>query len=335
MRNPSSLVTGRKAFTLVELLVVIAIIGILIGMLLPAVQQVREAARRSQCQNNLKQWTLAIHNFESAQMKIPFGATSHRGPTLPKETWRQTWVMHLWPFIEQNSLAGLSDYQQHFYLAPNTIFFSLDGTTGQHVSAYLCPSDNGSIDQNDPASRYQRTRGNYVVNWGNAAYPGPGGSRSNFAAFVEPVDGLAPFHHVDTNTKRRKLPGEVSLGSFFDGTSNTLMMSEYLIPLSPADNDWRGDIHNDDGCFRFHTLTTPNTSAPDLIVNGRFQNTGDPLMPAAVGTQQRNAARSRHAGGVNASRGDGSVSFVSSNVSLVVWQAMGTMDGGETVSIDD
>lgn len=311
---------GVKGFTLVELLVVIAIIGILVGLLLPAVQAAREAARRMQCTNNLKQWGLSFHNFESARKQFPKGSSN--GGTLK----RQTFVMYLWPYIEQNNLASLTNYAEHFYLPPNTIPRAaaagngLTGTTGRRVPAYLCPSDNGTIDQDDHPN-YQRTRGNYVINWGNSWY----------GQNPQPA-GLAPFYHLNGN---RSTPGVTKFGNITDGTSNTLMMSEYLMAKSRQDNDWRGDIHNDDGVFRFHTLLTPNTSSPDIISNGWFQVTGDPAMPAAAGAQQRNAARSRHTGGVNASLFDGSVRFVSNSIALAVWQAMGSASGGEVVEIPD
>jgi prepilin-type processing-associated H-X9-DG protein len=80
---------------------------------------------------------------------------------------------------------------------------------------------------------------------------------------------------------------------------------------------------------------TPNTKSPDIIANGWFQVTNDPAMPAAAGSQQRNAARSRHTGGVNAGRCDGSISFVSENIATVVWQAMGSMNGGEVVEMPE
>jgi prepilin-type N-terminal cleavage/methylation domain-containing protein/prepilin-type processing-associated H-X9-DG protein len=320
---------NRQAFTLVELLVVIAIIGILVGLLLPAVQAAREAARRMQCSNNLKQWALSFHNFESARKQFPLGATGTSPATFVPRTWRQTWVMYLWPYMEQNNLASISDYRLAFHVPPNTIFFTLNGSTGRRVPAYLCPSDNGTIDQNNAASQHQRTRGNYVVNWGNATYPSSAAAAQD--AFVAPI-GLAPFsltHRAD----RRFRPGKTTFGSISDGTSNTLLLSEGLLAKNDADVDWRGDIHNDDGIFKFHTITTPNTSSPDLIA--RFLPTGDPAMPVAAAAQQRNAARSRHTGGVNFARCDGSVSFASNNVALSVWMAMGSMNGGEVETLSE
>jgi prepilin-type processing-associated H-X9-DG protein len=130
----------------------------------------------------------------------------------------------------------------------------------------------------------------------------------------------------------RSKPGIVQMTSITDGTSNTLMLSEYLIAKSANDNDWRGDIHNDDGFFRFHTLLTPNSTAPDLIASGWFQNANDPLMPANTAgssTQQKNAARSRHTGGVNAAMCDGSIRFFRNSIALNTWMAMGSMNGSE------
>ncbi|MCI0380916.1 MAG: DUF1559 domain-containing protein [Gemmataceae bacterium] len=308
-RPPNS----RRAFTLIELLVVIAIISILIGLLLPAVQKVREAAARTQCSNHLKQWSLALHNYHDVYKKFPLGSRS--GP-------RQSWVMHVWPFVEQDNVQKVIPKidSQHFYLPPATIPGTLNGATGAKVPLYYCPSDGGSDLTDHPL--YQRRRGNYVVNWGNARY----------GQNPQPV-AAAPFWHLNGN---RNTPATVKMAFIIDGTANTLMMSETLMAKSIQDNDWRGDIQNDDGHFRFQTLLTPNTTAPDIIQNGWFQNTGDPAMPAVAGARnaQVAAARSRHTGGVNASLCDGSVRFVSNSISLRTWQALGTMNGGEVIGND-
>jgi len=295
----------RRGFTLVELLVVIAIIAMLVTLLLPAVQAAREAARRAQCVNHLKQWALAMHLHHDTKGQLPIG--SRNNP-------RQTWVMYMWAFIEEHPLDSQNEIDQHFYLPPGTIGGTLDGLTGQYVSLYYCPSDLGA-DQTQ--GNYQRRRGNYVVNWGNSTY----------GQVNEPA-GKAPFSHIGGS---RSNPRITPFKKITDGTSKTLLMSEVLKAWSQDDNDWRGDIQNDDGVFRFHTLLTPNTTAPDIIQNGWFQDTGDPKMPAVAGsrTAQVAAARSRHPGGVIAAFCDGSVRFMNDDIALFAWQAMGSMNGEE------
>lgn len=304
----------RRAFTLVELLVVIAIIGVLVALLLPAVQAAREAARRSQCVNNLKQWGLAMQMYHDANDQLPVAATVKP---------RQTYVMRIWPFIEQAALAQRNDLKLEFYNPPVTIHNTMNGLGGQALAMYNCPSDFG-VDQT--SGTYQRRRGNYMVNWGNVTFGGTG------ATLLDKVQtGFAPFSNIDC---KRETPRIVKFSAITDGLSNTLMMSEYLKAQSSDDNDWRGDIHNDEGVFRFHTIESPNSTVADVIANGWFQNTNDPLMPAVAGSfeRQKNAARSRHAGGVNALHCDASVAFYSDGTSPNAWKALGTMDGAEVES---
>jgi prepilin-type N-terminal cleavage/methylation domain-containing protein/prepilin-type processing-associated H-X9-DG protein len=300
-----------RGFTLVELLVVIAIIGILVALLLPAIQAAREAARRTQCVNTLKQWGLSMQMYHDVKKRLPYGCTF---------TPRQSWVMHVWPYIEETSLAEANNIKVDFWVPPVTIEYTLEGLGCKYVPLYYCPSDQQGVDQFD--DRYSRRRGNYVVNWGV----------TEFARVVRDKDlqGIAPFSHIDGRTST---PRKVSFNDITDGTAKTLMMSEYLMAHSPKDNDWRGDIQNNEGVFRFHTMDTPNSSVADVVANGWFQNTGDPAMPAVAGAfdRQRNASRSRHPGGVNALLCDGSVDFYSNDIALNAWKALGTMNGEETI----
>ena len=305
---------ARRGFTLIELLVVIAIIGILIALLLPAVQKIREAAARIQCQNNLKQWGLAMHNYHDANNSFVYGSRLPTGSTN-----RQSWPPLLWPYVEQGNLFNQYDLKTGFYLPPNTQFNGLNSPMAMTIPLYYCPSDRGG-----PAyckgDMYWRGRGNYAINWGPVRQPYPTGTPLPTA--------WAPFGYTDFRT--RTLPRTVRLTDIKDGTSNTLLLSE-VIMHEDSSPDWRGDMLNDDEqCGRFMTLDTPN-SGIDQIVSASFcQNT--PRLPCTVNANGKISARSNHTGGVNVAMADDSVRFVSDTIPLATWQALSTANGGEVVN---
>jgi prepilin-type N-terminal cleavage/methylation domain-containing protein/prepilin-type processing-associated H-X9-DG protein len=299
-------VKARSAFTLIELLVVIAIIAILIGLLLPAVQKVREAANNTKCHNNLKQWGLALHMYHDQQGSLPPG-TVHSP--------RHTWVVHLWPYIEQaNVLTAYGNpATQQFYTPPATITSTFNGTISTTISLYYCPSDR-------PGARwsgdvYYRARGNYVVNWG--AYRADGSAAVNGTS-------PAPFGYQGST------PLATRLNQITDGDSNTLLMSEIIVGLADSDFVTHGDIFNDDvmsASAMFMTVNTPNSGTD--VMYCRAPMTPDPVAPCTESSPGYASARARHGNGVNCLFGDGSVKFINNSVSLNTWRALGTMNGGD------
>jgi prepilin-type N-terminal cleavage/methylation domain-containing protein/prepilin-type processing-associated H-X9-DG protein len=326
LRAAISPLSRRRGFTLIELLVVIAIIAILIGLLIPAVQKVRDSAARVKCQNNLKQWGLAFQTYHDGNNAFPYGATSNP---------RRSWPTLVWPYIEQGNVASLYNYSQPFYVSPNC-----DGGNSQitnpvcptqaQVPQYNCPSD-----RSQPAywedDGYYRARGNYVVCLGN--HPLGGAYSSN----PPNTNSIFWWQGNNSGTPAIVKMTDVTGG---DGSSNTMFMSEIIMAKADhnASPDARGDFMNDDfgqNGFGFQTTLQPNSSSPDA--ENCYTGTGDALMPCTdVGygaSQMYGAARSRHSGGVNVAFLDGSVRFASNNTSLQAWQAAGTYQGGETISL--
>jgi len=293
----------RVAFTLVELLVVIAIIGVLVALLLPAVQAAREAARRSQCSNNLKQLGLALHNYHDTHLRFPPGSI---GANPADGTWespgfRVPFVRFLLDFIEQGARSDLYDDRRSWFS---------QGTNQQTLVAHLpgwhCPSDVSTVSQ-DTLLDY---KGNYGVNWGEGGWinnRGPG----------------APFF----------IKYGARFGDIRDGTSNTIAMMEMLqAPTTSASPDQRGRLWNDDVlCYQISTFIGPNSSDKDMggtCIDMPVQ--GLPCNKGGAGkADQYMGSRSRHPGGVMVLLCDGSVRFVSETVELAVWRAASSQAGGE------
>jgi prepilin-type N-terminal cleavage/methylation domain-containing protein len=299
--------TPRRGFTLIELLVVIAIIAILIALLLPAVQQAREAARRSQCKNNLKQLGLALHNYHDNFNTLPPGAIQVFETNAQNEA---TWISMILPYIDQAPLYNRANFSSCFgcVAAPGNPSFEI---VSPLLTALVCPSDpnSGSL----ALGIYRR--GNYVANSGIGALR----SSSN------PNDPARTYSGPFTMNSNRKFR------DFVDGTSNTAMLAELL---NSTGNDFRGVMHYPEGALYQHDRV-PNTSIPDEERTA-FCVTGPRVPCTGTSTSHLNRAlvyssRSQHIGGAHITLADGSVRFISENLSLVTWQALGTQGNSEVL----
>ena len=333
----------RRGFTLIELLVVIAIIAITIALLLPAVQAAREAARRMQCLNNLKQLGLAMHNYESTNGAFPPSMVS--AGTGNKAVWTNGWSAQAraLPYCEQGSLFNTANFSVWKEDPPNTT------TIMMTVSFLVCPSDpNTGVSSHDYGlsgiTNYGVNQGDWFV-WGG--FSGP---------FNRNAFGM--------NRARR-------IAEFIDGTSNTLLAAEVkanqpasncrTVPLSkitdpnnvpPPTADpytvapdyafcplYLNEFHTEwsDGNAHAGGFTTawppnkkvvgniPENLGLDLDLNGLNEELGGPSFAAIT-------SRSYHPGGVNVLMADGSAKFVKSSVDGFTWRALGTVAGGEVLS---
>jgi prepilin-type N-terminal cleavage/methylation domain-containing protein/prepilin-type processing-associated H-X9-DG protein len=307
----------RRGFTLVELLVVITIIGILIALLLPAVQTAREAARKMQCSSHLKQVALAMHSYAAGIGSLPVGAmlSGRPGPLGPEHTALALLLNH----IEQEGLSGIYNFNLRVYDIANRPAVSTS------IAIYNCPSDDAS---GQIAGYSGFARSNMAVSFGTGGMCKSGNCCTNpYPAADAVTDGAFQFD----------LARKFNESDFPDGTSNTVMVSEILTATgfsTDSRGQWARLLHGSN----YEHFDTPNSSAPDFM----YQTTcaaDDPDMPCSEQGYNlwplHNAARSRHPGVVNAAFVDGHVAAVSDSVSLPVWQAIGSCNDGSTIGFGE
>jgi len=326
----------HRGFTLIELLVVIAIIGVLIGLLLPAVQQAREAARRNQCLNNFKQIGLALHNYIDTYSMLPASRAATGigagGAPIPFPVINFSAMARILPFMDQPEVSDRINFDLHCNLAENTT------ARGLKVSSYICPSD----------GKYQLLAGN------------PGNNiRANEGATIN-----FAYYQIDAAGINASLPPPN--GPFFalkfyklkeisDGTSRTAAFSEQNMSdqsqaIASEEDYFRGELvvyasTMDQAVQACESLDMTNLTFQGGSTAGRewigvgvtemfYLHANTPNRRSCFFQPGRCVftATSRHPGGVNVAMCDGSVRFVSNSIDKHAWRAMGTRAGGETVS---
>ena len=317
---------SRRGFTLIELLVVIAIIAVLIALLLPAVQQAREAARRSSCVNNLKQLGLAAQNHHDVRGRFPYGfQIKHYSPDIPDAHFRWSALAELTPFLEQSVLYNQLDLEVPLVRGPGdgyTPFPQNAPWIATLIPLFLCPSDR--------AAKVTEDRGptNYVACAGDGSNHGSA-EDANGICFINSKIG---FRDITDGSSNTILFSESTLGTGetpptarpIDVTTTFVTLgsggafSEAVCDAASTFSTQRGRIWADGNMSNglFNAYLPPNSKTPDCV---RHNSPG------------YRTARSRHTGGVNANLADGSVRFISESIDLAVWHALATRNGGEVI----
>jgi prepilin-type N-terminal cleavage/methylation domain-containing protein/prepilin-type processing-associated H-X9-DG protein len=349
-------IRNRRGFTLIELLVVIAIIAVLIALLLPAVQAAREAARRTQCVNNLKQIGLACMNYESSNGSFPYGAMAAS---------YGTWYHSVLNYVEGANLQNAYNFVGSGCTTPVSAtawtYSSAYNSTvsSSRVNSFTCPSDTNSAPLAGVVSA------NYVANYGNT-----GTGYWQGTAYVNGLAipfGGAPFGWVSSisplctgtaNPYPQTSPTPIcTISSILDGTSNTMLIGECIQGQDNGSGtyagytDLRGFIQYGP-TSGFSTLLPPNSPLPDDVSTvsyciptypnppcelrgaGLSQVTGTNPSSGSVQAIDQYGVRSRHPGGANVVNADGSVHFYKNQINIVIWRALSTKAGNEVMSAD-
>jgi prepilin-type N-terminal cleavage/methylation domain-containing protein/prepilin-type processing-associated H-X9-DG protein len=359
----------RRGFTLIELLVVIAIIGVLIALLLPAVQAAREAARRAQCTNNLKQIGIALHNYHNVHNTFPLGASLNMyspGLWRAKNSWGAFALMA--PFLEATAIYNASNFNWGVEEGTNSIPFWTNSTAADsQIKLLLCPSD-----PNAGAGTSATVSGVFIPDNDTSNYFACLGTSTNQTCVGCAVNNFQSMTNLPTNGM---FGMQLCYGiqDCTDGSSNTVAYSESVISpvsgnggtkyigmnnismpntvlltdvrtdlpdlqtaLAACDAAWRAGRNIDrqrgrdwaHGCVGqtlFNTIVTPNSKDHPWLVCSNVGST-------ALGVFSN--AASYHPGGVNTLMSDGSVKFIKDTINPVTWWAIGTRNGGETISSD-
>ncbi len=358
MRTLQSRTRARfSGFTLIELLVVIAIIAVLIALLLPAVQAAREAARRTQCVNNLKQMGLGLFNYESSNGSFPPGGESTNYQVSPPGTqfvdggWST--LARILPFMEGNAQFNALNFVAAYNEATGMNFTGASSV----IRVFLCPSstrtntDRDGVDPNDPISK-TFGRGYGYGDYGPTVYTDISPLAVQNTAFP-----ATPYRDKTTRADGLLKQGQTRIGEITDGTSNTIAFGEdagrdetYLSPYIEYDATHFGDTRGAGPAGgvgiakRYWRWAEPDagygvSGGPNNKYRPSHETSPYGAAPGALNTAGNNAGAndelfSFHPGGVNVLMGDGSVRFIKDSINVVTLRGLVTLKGGEVISSD-
>lgn len=318
----------RRGFTLIELLVVIAIIAVLIALLLPAVQQAREAARRSQCKNNMKQLGLALHNYHDTYSQFPINYST----TFTLDNITLAWTVGILPYIDQAPLFGQINTAYGINNDPRSpnpqsvapVNPSNGWAAKQIISAFKCPSDT--------SENIMGSRANYGGTWAVNSYKANGGANWAWGNWVSPAQFNTSRWGVTNNGLDRGngfifrgngFPYTTAFRNVTDGTSNTFAIGE-SVPKYCVHTWW--------WWFNGVTATCSIPLNAPPVCTSNPQASKDQLLVQCAGDWPNNYSfYSQHTGGGHFALVDGSVRFVSDNIDLGLYRSLSTIDGGEVI----